>query len=57
MHCQTCAHFYDDGSQCRRYAPQPKEQDAKAQWPTVGAQDWCGEYQADHAKEGKTTAA
>lgn len=57
MHCKTCAHYYDTDSECRRYAPQPSESDAKAQWPTVSAMDWCGEYQADHAKEEKAGAA
>ena len=57
MHCSTCAHYFDDGSECRRYAPQPSETDAKAQWPTVAASDWCGEYKIDPAKEEKAASA
>ena len=45
MHCQTCAFFNDTASECRRYAPQPSEDGAKAKWPAVAASDWCGEYQ------------
>ena len=56
-HCQTCAHYATDGSECRRYAPQPTEADAKAQWPTVSAQDWCGEYKPDAEKERGSQAA
>ena len=50
-HCRTCAHYAEQPSECRRYAPQPTEADAKAQWPTVSAQDWCGEYKPDAEKE------
>ena len=55
-HCQSCAHYADAESECRRYAPQPTEADAKAQWPTVSAQDWCGEYKNDPAREEKSAA-
>jgi hypothetical protein len=57
MHCQTCAHYFDKGSECRRYAPQPSEGDTKAKWPTVAAKDWCGEYKIDSAKQKEAGAA
>jgi hypothetical protein len=53
MHCKTCAFFNDQGSECRRYAPQPHETDRgdmKASWPNVSASDWCGEYKPDEDK-------
>ena len=46
MHCQTCQFFNSSATECRRYAPQPSEVSGKADWPTVSATDWCGEYQA-----------
>lgn len=55
--CQACAHFANSDSECRRYAPQPAEAHGKAQWPTVSAQDWCGEFKADAEKEHGTKAA
>jgi len=45
MHCKTCAFFNHSETECRRYAPQPSEDGAKAKWPAVAASDWCGEYQ------------
>lgn len=54
MHCQTCAFYNDKGSECRRYAPQPAENEKKASWPTVAATDWCGEYKEDADKAKKT---
>lgn len=54
MHCQTCAFYNEQGSECRRYAPQPAENEKKAAWPTVSAMDWCGEYKEDPAKAKKT---
>ncbi|NNU15501.1 hypothetical protein HK107_04095 [Parvularcula sp. ZS-1/3] len=47
MSCQSCAYFNDKGSECRRYAPQPADNEKKASWPTVAASDWCGEYKED----------
>lgn len=54
MHCQTCAFYNSGDSECRRYAPQPSDNDQKAQWPTVAATDWCGEYKEDPEKAKKT---
>ena len=45
MHCQTCSFFNAEQPQCRRYAPQPDDTAGTAKWPTVSADDWCGEYQ------------
>ena len=56
-HCQTCAHYAEKPSECRRYAPQPTGSDNKAQWPTVSASDWCGEYKPDAEKERAASAA
>ena len=53
MNCKTCAFFNDQGSECRRYAPQPAEGEKKPSWPTVTASDWCGEYK-DEAEAKKT---
>lgn len=46
MVCQTCAFFNAAKTQCRRNAPLPGTGSAAAvaQWPTVAADDWCGEY-------------
>ncbi|NBB68846.1 MAG: hypothetical protein GVY33_00760 [Alphaproteobacteria bacterium] len=51
MKCETCAFYQAEKSQCRRNAPVPMTQGnaATAQWPTVAADDWCGEYQAKDA--------
>lgn len=54
MHCQTCAFYKEQDSECRRYAPQPAENEKKAAWPTVAATDWCGEYKEDADKAKKT---
>jgi hypothetical protein len=51
MKCETCAFYHQPQSQCRRNAPAPKSEGtaASAQWPTVAAADWCGEYKAKDA--------
>lgn len=51
MQCSTCAFFHEQRSQCRRNAPAPKTEGAAAtaQWPTVAADDWCGEYRGKDA--------
>ena len=51
MQCQTCAFYHRDRSECRRNAPVPRSEGtaATAQWPTVAADDWCGEYQSKDA--------
>ena len=54
MHCQSCAFYNDKGSECRRYAPQPHNDETKASWPSVMAEDWCGEYKEDAEKAKKT---
>ena len=53
MHCKTCAFFNTGESECRRYAPSPSEDGAKAKWPNVAASDWCGEYKPDADKGSK----
>lgn len=50
MHCSDCRYWFSAQSQCRRYAPQPGNgggtaTSAAAHWPTVSAEDWCGEFQ------------
>jgi hypothetical protein len=54
MHCKTCAFYNTQGSECRRYAPSPAENEKKASWPNVAASDWCGEYREDADKAKKT---
>lgn len=54
MKCQSCMYFNDNAKECRRYAPQPGDDAAKAKWPTVAADDWCGEYKEDAQKAKKT---
>jgi hypothetical protein len=51
MKCESCAFYHAEKTQCRRNAPVPMTQGtaATAQWPTVAAEDWCGEYQAKDA--------
>ena len=51
MHCKSCAFFNQSATECRRYAPQPSQNDAVASWPTVAASDWCGEYKPDQLGE------
>jgi len=46
MECASCKFFNMSQNECRRYAPTPSENDTKAQWPNVAAQDWCGEFVA-----------
>ena len=55
MRCETCAFYHAEKTQCRRNAPVPLTavNAATAQWPTVAATDWCGEYQA---KDGSKAA-
>jgi hypothetical protein len=45
QHCSSCRYFFPDQhdlGQCRRNPPQigPRGE----QWPTVAADDWCGEW-------------
>lgn len=47
MNCASCKFFADAKNECRRYAPSPAEGDNKAHWPSVAADDWCGEYVAE----------
>ena len=51
MKCETCAFYHAEKTQCRRNAPVPMTAGnaATAQWPTVAADDWCGEYRAKDA--------
>ncbi len=45
MECKMCRFFHAEASQCRRYAPQPTNDEKQAYWPSVAESDWCGEYQ------------
>lgn len=55
MNCGNCKYFNQTATECRRYAPQPSADDTRAQWPTVAASEWCGEYvAADEAKQAQT---
>lgn len=51
MQCSNCRFFNVGETQCRRYAPQPATTGGKAEWPTVSASEWCGEYAAVQALE------
>ena len=46
MACKTCSFFNEAKSQCRRNAPTPSSGAGAnaAHWPTVAADDWCGEF-------------
>lgn len=46
MNCGSCTFFADGQNECRRYAPSPAEGSNKAHWPSVAADDWCGEFVA-----------
>lgn len=53
MKCETCSFYQAAKTECRRNAPVPKADGtaATAHWPTVAADDWCGEYKSkDTAK-------
>ena len=56
MQCAKCMYFHAEAGECHRYAPQPSGQDRKAEWPTVAASDWCGEYREDPQKSERKTA-
>jgi len=49
--CATCMWFYVKGLECRRHAPPaltvPLDSRAAylSVWPSVDADDWCGEYE------------
>lgn len=47
MHCGDCRFWFESDSQCRRNAPMPIRNggERETMWPTVQAEDWCGEYQ------------
>ena len=52
MQCSDCRYWFTAQSQCRRYAPQPAangsasaSSSGSAHWPSVAADDWCGEFQ------------
>ncbi|MFW5834695.1 MAG: hypothetical protein ACOCYE_11420, partial [Pseudomonadota bacterium] len=51
MKCETCAFYQAAQTQCRRNAPVPKSEGtvAAAVWPTVAADEWCGEYKSKDA--------
>ncbi|MEM1037678.1 MAG: hypothetical protein AAGI14_13060 [Pseudomonadota bacterium] len=50
MTCGQCKFFNDSDGECRRYAPQPRSEDTRAQWPSVSETEWCGEFvKADSA--------
>lgn len=55
MQCTECKFFKANEAECRRYAPQPTADGKKAQWPTVAADDWCGEFKAS-AEAGEKAA-
>ena len=57
MQCETCTFFNAADHECRRYAPQPSDRDRKAEWPTVAATDWCGEYREDPARAARKSAS
>lgn len=48
--CRNCTFYSAVGSQCRRWPPLPKgmlsggDASARAVWPQVAPEDWCGEY-------------
>ena len=46
MKCTNCKFFNTAESECRRYAPSPTENGSNASWPSVSAEDWCGEFVA-----------
>jgi len=56
MKCADCKFFNSTQTECRRYAPQPSDNDTTAQWPTVASDDWCGEFVMDDSKD-QTKAA
>jgi hypothetical protein len=60
--CKTCRFFKkdDDYGYCHRHAPQARIKSADrddgydlyVKWPTVGADDWCGEWESKNAPTG-----
>lgn len=53
MTCETCQHFYEKTSECRRYPPKQREHNDKIgfyfyqiyqRFPIVKPECWCGEY-------------
>jgi hypothetical protein len=49
--CGTCSYFESAHAQCRRHppvllpGPEPELAPPRSQWPSVGPDDWCGDYE------------